>query len=431
MSSSDSLPRSVSSQWVAFVGCGGFLATLLALARLDVNRPLLILLAMAGTALPMIVLDLGVRRVHRNPSTGLDFDGPARRLALGRVATKLLGFYATIGGLALLYWAAPEYERSFYQPFWELLELALWPVLAAAVPYFAWLDRRMREPRDGYWHAGRAVLGQWNGVDWRLLRGHLLGWVIKGFYLPLMSVYLGDAAAWLAHSDPMAALGSFPQVVTWISKLALGVDLAFVAIGYVLMLRVLDTHIRSPNPFMYGWVFTLMLYQPFWSTMSKRFFAYGDGDVWTDHLEGIPLLLTVWGVLIIASKLGWAWSNLSFGTRFSNLTNRGIITNGPYRFTKHPSYLFKNLSWWLLSVPFLSADGPAQAAQHAVALLGVNLLYAVRARAEEQHLSEDPDYVRYALWMNEHGVFAGLGRWLPCLRYRPPHGTEVAANQGS
>jgi len=416
-------PRSVNSQWVALVGCGGFLATLLAATQLELGRAELILLAMAGTALPMVVLELGVRGVHRLPSTGLDFDGPAKELAPARVATKLLGFYATIAALALLYWLAPEYDRSFYMPFWNLLKLALWPVLLGAVPYFAWVDRRMRDPHDGYWHAGRLVMGRWREVDRKLLREHVLGWVIKGFYLPLMTVYLGDAANWLTHSDPLATLESFPRAVAWFSKLALGVDLAFVAIGYALMLRVLDTHIRSPNPFMYGWVFTLMLYQPFWSTMSKRFFAYGDGDTWLDHLEGVPVLFIAWGVLIVITKLGWAWSNLSFGTRFSNLTHRGIITNGPYRFTKHPSYLFKNLSWWLLSVPFLSTDGPAQAAQHAAALLAVNLLYVVRARAEEQHLSEDPDYVRYAEWINEYGVFAWLGRRLPILRYRAPRGT--------
>jgi protein-S-isoprenylcysteine O-methyltransferase Ste14 len=417
-------PRSVSSQWVALAGCGGFLLTLATASHLKLDRAWLILLTMAGTALPMIVLELGVRRAHRFPSTGLDFDGAPSPWDLRRIATKLLGLYATFGALALVYWAVPEYERSFYQPFWDLLDRVLWPLIAAAVPYVAWLDRRMVEPRDGLYQAGRLALGRWHGLDGKALQTHALGWVIKGFYLPLMTVYLGDAARWLSTHGPLASMDDFPGLVTYAAKLSLGLDLAFVAIGYALMLRLLDTHLRSANPYMYGWVFTLMLYQPFWSLMSKRFFAYGDGDMWLDHMRGVPLLLGAWGVLIILSKLGWAWANMSFGLRFSNLTHRGIITNGPYRFTKHPSYLFKNLSWWLLSVPFLSGDGPAEATRHVLALLGVNLLYAVRARAEEQHLSEDPDYVRYALWMNEHGLLAGLGRWLPWLRYRPPEGAQ-------
>lgn len=420
MSATPALPTSVSRQWVAFVGCGGFLASCFALGRLHESREQLILVAMLGTALPMILLELGVRKVHRVPSTGLDFDGPAGRFSLRRVATKLLGFYATIAALAFLYWVIPEYQHSFYEPFWDLLRIALAPVLLGAIPYFAWLDRRMRDPRDGYWHAGRLVLGQWSDVDGKVLRNYALTWVIKGFYLPLMTVYLGNAASYVAGKDPLSMMDSLPHVVTYVSKLALAVDLAFVSIGYVLMLRVLDTHVRSPNPFMYGWVFTLMLYRPFWGTMSKRFFDYSDGDNWLDFFEGVPVVMVVWAVLIILSKLGWAWANLSFGMRFSNLTHRGVITNGPYRWFKHPSYLFKNLSWGLLSVPFLSGQGAATALQCSIALLGVHALYYVRARAEEQHLSEDPDYVAYALWMNEHGALAWLGRWVPFFRYRAP-----------
>ena len=44
--------------------------------------------------------------------------------------------------------------------------------------------------------------------------------------------------------------------------------------------------------------------------------------------------------------------------RFSNLTHRGIITNGPYRYSKHPAYLAKNLSWWLVSMPFMITVSP-------------------------------------------------------------------------
>jgi len=98
----------------------------------------------------------------------------------------------------------------------------------------------------------------------------------------------------------------------------------------------------------------------------------------------------------------------------------GIITGGPYRLTKHPSYVFKNLGWWLLNVPFLSTAGAGTAIKYTLAMLGVNALYFVRAKSEEMHLSEDPTYVAYAEWINEHGVFRWVGRVVPALRYRPP-----------
>jgi len=50
----------------------------------------------------------------------------------------------------------------------------------------------------------------------------------------------------------------------------------------------------------------------------------------------------------------------------------------------------------------------------------VNLVYYARARTEERHLSRDPTYVAYALWMNEHGLLRQLGRAIPVLRYRAP-----------
>lgn len=105
----------------------------------------------------------------------------------------------------------------------------------------------------------------------------------------------------------------------------------------------------------------------------------------------------------------YGWTAASFGIRFSNLTNRGIITSGPYRFTKHPAYVSKNISWWLISIPFLSADGSAfTALQLCLGLAGINLICLLRAKTEERHLSQDPAYRAYAAYIRDHGIF----RWI-------------------
>ena len=115
----------------------------------------------------------------------------------------------------------------------------------------------------------------------------------------------------------------------------------------------------------------------------------------------------------------------SFGGRFSNLTHRGIITNGPYRYTKHPAYLAKNLSWWLLAMPFMVSDGVGAALSRCALLLCLNALYYLRAKTEERHLALDPVYVAYAAWIDEHGLLrwlnrvpllGNLARWRPAFR---------------
>ena len=84
----------------------------------------------------------------------------------------------------------------------------------------------------------------------------------------------------------------------------------------------------------------------------------------------------------------YAWATVAFGLRFSNLTYRGVITHGPYRFTRHPAYLSKNLFWWSASLPFLVTDGgPVEAIRNVVGLSLVSAIYYWRARTEEPRIS--------------------------------------------
>jgi protein-S-isoprenylcysteine O-methyltransferase Ste14 len=97
-----------------------------------------------------------------------------------------------------------------------------------------------------------------------------------------------------------------------------------------------------------------------------------------------------------------------FGTRFSNLTHRGILTNGPYRWTKHPAYIAKNLAFWLTFIPFIVSQNIGDSIRRCVLLGLLNYVYYLRAKTEEANLSTDPVYAQYSEWMKEHGIF----RWL-------------------
>ncbi len=47
----------------------------------------------------------------------------------------------------------------------------------------------------------------------------------------------------------------------------------------------------------------------------------------------------------------FSWASIALGFKASNLTNRGIVTHGPYAFVRHPAYAAKNLAWWLGALP--------------------------------------------------------------------------------
>lgn len=359
-------------------------------------------------------------RTHRNPSSGLDWDRAPQR-DLGRILTKLFGLALTLGLIAGAYLLFPEYHGSFYQPFWRALKVYGLPMLAAAPFYFWWLDGYLRAPQDGYWHLGRLPWLWLRGrpvPDYRIIGAHLAGWAVKAFFVPLMVVYVGQEVrgvhkAWLVMDQGGYALFEF------LFHLTFTIDLLFCVIGYALTLRLFDAHIRWVEPTALGWMVALACYQPFFSVIENQYLRYEDGILWGQWLHDLPLLKFSWAVILVFLLATYALSTVAFGLRFSNLTARGIVTDGPYRFSKHPAYLSKNLSWWMISIPFVAVS-PAVALSNCLHLLIINGIYFLRARTEEAHLSRDPDYVRYALWINEHGLLSWLGRRLPLLRYRPP-----------
>ena len=61
-------------------------------------------------------------------------------------------------------------------------------------------------------------------------------------------------------------------------------------------------------------------------------------------------------------------------------------------------------------------------------LLLNNAIYFLRAKTEERHLSHYPEYVAYALEMNEKSIFRWVARLLPFLRYRPPAKSDLMFN---
>lgn len=139
--------------------------------------------------------------------------------------------------------------------------------------------------------------------------------------------------------------------------------------------------------------------------------------------------MTLTGFVLVGLTAIYAWATVAFGLRFSNLTDRGILTHGPYAFSKHPAYLSKNLFWWVAGLPFLVTTGnPVDAIRNTALLAVVSGIYYWRAKTEEWHLSADPDYRSYAAWMAENGLVTRL--LTPAYWRRGESAKPPAARQG-
>jgi protein-S-isoprenylcysteine O-methyltransferase Ste14 len=409
-----SRPRSAAHFGInVFAMCAG-LSTLVALVhwRLGVFDPVeIVLLSGAAVGLSVIAGEWWLRPGSAAPDRG--FAAAAqRRIDPIRVATRLMGLLATFASIAFLYWLFPEYHGSFYAPYWRFLRLLAPIVAPAAILYFAWAESRLVEPRDVYWRIGRCLLGRFaDRPSFVQGRAHALGWLVKMFFLPLMVVYARDQVNELGTVlAAIASTGFVANGYSLVFRLGYASDLLFCVVGYVLTLRLLDSHIRSTDTTLAGWLSALVCYQPFYSVIGSYYLAYSESDDWGRHFATLPLLANAWGGAILALVIVYGLSTVAFGLRFSNLTNRGIITDGPYRYTKHPAYLSKNLSWWMVSMPFLSVVGPGTALRHCLLLGVLNAVYYARAKTEERHLAADPAYRAYAEWIAAHGLFARLRR---------------------
>lgn len=394
-------PASASSQAAGFIALGLFMLVFFFAWPQNIGILPGMALAMLCIALPIALYDFLVLKVHQRDSAGLSRDAKNPPDPM-RFLTKWLGLQAVFCVIAFYYWVFPIYRKEFYDPYFSVL-LSYWWVLAlVSLPYVWQVDRLMRAPEDGYFEAGRLVLGKFAGRNWPMLRELALGWLVKAFFLPLMFCYLADSLQDLIRQRDAFNHGMW-DIYHFVYDFSYLIDLLFVTIGYMYTLRLADTHIRTSEPSFFGWTVAIICYQPFWGFISHNYIQYS-GNHWDEWLAGVPWALVLWGGMILALTVVYAWASLCFGLRFSNLTYRGLISSGPYRWTKHPAYLSKNISWWMIAVPFLLKGDLADTLLLSLGLVFNNLIYVWRAKTEEAHLMRYPEYREYAAWMQENGI---------------------------
>ncbi|MEZ5586835.1 MAG: DUF1295 domain-containing protein [Sedimenticolaceae bacterium] len=234
----------------------------------------------------------------------------------------------------------------------------------------------------------------------------LLTVMVKAFFAPMMVVFLAEHMARLftngaglysaMSTAETSVLAMFNAHGFWFALQAiLLVDVAFFTIGYLVELPALKNEIRSVDPTLLGWLVALMCYPPLNDVVSSilgwRAEDFPQFDNPVVHVAMNMAILVLMGVYAAAS------ASLNF--KASNLTHRGIVSWGPYRFVRHPAYVCKNMAWWIGAIPTLSAALAVSALDGvmvAVSVIGWSVVYYLRAVTEEDHLrSVDGEYADY------------------------------------
>ena len=392
----------------------------------NVDPFMLSIIGIISAIVPIILGEIFILKVHKRDRVGLH---PKTAPNKKRVHVKLFGFYSALAMLLLLYSVIPEYKNEFYEGsfFWMLALLV--PAMVIGWLYIEEFDTRLKNPNDSLWHFGSFLLGRWDDVDRKIVSSFFKSILLRAFFLPVMISYFmintnlmvdGVDVFVTEYTSNMAITASpLLSIILMVYFFLTVIDVLFATIGYLMTFRALDTDIRSTEPTLIGWIVCIICYYPFWElvAVSVFFTELYEGNVWYEWLEGYTTLLTIWGPLVVLAMCVESFTTLTFGARFSNLTYRGLITTGPFRYTKHPQYISKMFNRLFFLMPFLSMDGTSGALKTMVMFFAVCLVYYLRAKTEENHLSHYPEYVEYAHWIDQHGIFRWVGKLIPRLKF--------------
>lgn len=246
---------------------------------------------------------------------------------------------------------------------------------------------------------------QWNNSYSEKERVAFLAWVVKLFFVPLMITWLTQHIFslinnWYGFFQNTAMLQTnflwfFDGHIFWtLFSTILFFDVFFFTVGYLIEMPALKNTIKSVEPTLLGWAVAIMCYPPF-NDFTWELAAWYSNDFPTFETPFIHISMNLFLLLLMWV---YAWASLSLWLKASNLTNRGIVTKWPYKYVRHPAYVCKNMAWFIGAFPMIYIAATSDGLSLFSVLSGVALwmwIYYLRAMTEENHLSADPDYVKY------------------------------------
>lgn len=267
----------------------------------------------------------------------------------------------------------------------ETAFMAIFWAYAALLPIYYAFEK-------GESSASRFVRGIWRkdfGEEWKKSGREL---ALKAFFAPLMigwmlshasQAFIGTEQYFFSGDVDWKSLSTVPFFV-YLFQAVLFADVFFFTAGYLVESEKLGNRIVSVDPTVSGWLVCLMCYPPF-NGATNSFLGWYSSD--SPILQQSPSLTLVLNALIVGLMAFYAYASVALGWKASNLTNRGIVMGGPYRWVRHPAYATKNLAWWIGAIPAIAyAWGNWSLVFAILSLSAWTGIYFLRAVTEERHL---------------------------------------------
>jgi protein-S-isoprenylcysteine O-methyltransferase Ste14 len=226
-----------------------------------------------------------------------------------------------------------------------------------------------------------------------MLNGLLVEWPN---YPPLVFQYQ-YAPTWLGRLDALYGLFVITVFV---------LDSGLFCFGYHTEAGFLKNEVRYVETTFAGILVCIICYPPF-NGVTSAFLGPSHDDMHILFRGELyhPLTWVLRGLAVLSLLLLTA-ASFSLFTKASNLTNRGIVQYGPYRWVRHPGYVAKNLFWLITLLPVFVAvdvsnplfpwkDHLLHSLGRLCGFAGWCAIYVLRALTEERLLMQDPDYVAY------------------------------------
>ncbi len=227
----------------------------------------------------------------------------------------------------------------------------------------------------------------------------LLFSLVKFFFLPMMINFLisnltdmnSAYGHWRDSGHLFSVYGFNDFIYPLLISFFLLIDTGFFLFGYSVEAKFLKNKVRSVEPTFLGWFVALICYPPF-NGILGNYIEWYQNDYRTLGSATNTAALRVFALIF---WLIYISASVALGAKCSNLTNRGIVSRGPYAIIRHPAYIAKNIAWWTTVIPLLFHTTFVQSLIVVSCTSVWTYIYFMRAVTEERHLMLDPDYREY------------------------------------